>query len=62
MYPSARSEHKAMRAMVATGKVLGMAAAIVTGAIIVMPVAAGAMVKWAVGALYEALRPERARE
>jgi hypothetical protein len=48
--------------MVATGKVLGMAAAIVTGAIIVMPVAAGAMVKWAVGALYEALRPERARE
>lgn len=63
MYQPAKSEpSQALRAMIATGKVLGMAAAIVTGAIIVVPVAAGAMVKWAAGALYDAMRPERARE
>lgn len=63
MYRPAKSEpSKAVRTMIATGKVLGMVAAIVAGAIIVVPVAAGAMVKWAAGALYEAMRPERARE
>lgn len=63
MYQSAKSKTgKAIGAFIGVCKVLGMVLAIVSAAIIVVPVGAGALVAWAAGVIFDALRPKRTGE
>lgn len=63
MFQSVKFEpSKAVRAIVGAVKVVGIVLAIVSAVIIVVPVCAGAMAKWAAGMIFDALRPKRTGE
>lgn len=58
MFQPAKSSTKLLRFFLAVGRVLSMAAAIITAAVLIVPVGAGALAAWAVGIIFDALRPE----
>lgn len=53
------SKSNALGAIKDAGRVLGTVACVVAGVIIVVPVGAGAVVAWAAGVIFDALRPKR---
>lgn len=63
MYPSSKSErHTATETLVTAGKLLATVATLVLGVLLVVPLGALFMVKWAAGMVYDALREPRGQE
>lgn len=61
MYQSAKSKAQSVKvALICAAKVAAMVLSTVVGVIIVVPVAAGAIVAWSAGMVFDALRPNRA--
>lgn len=62
MSPSNNADRPALAAAAEAGGFLATVAAIVAGAILVVPVGAFFLARWVAGTLFDALRPGRNRE